>query len=108
MTFCKTLAIKGKKKTALLQLWMEHKDIPKPDIFLPPEPNKPSIPGIHAIELGRNIRGKVEAALKCGNNLQDGDLQELTRQLNAACEEQGIAIQNSSPSVLNTYSNIDI
>jgi hypothetical protein len=87
---------------------MEHKDVPKPDILLPLEPSKPSIPGIHATELDRNVRDKVEAALKCGNNLQDSDLQELTRQLNTACEEQGIAIQNSSPPVLNTYSNIDI
>eukprot|EP00978_Attheya_sp_CCMP212_P033369 scaffold134376_cov45-Attheya_sp.AAC.1 len=67
---------------------MEQKDLPKPDILLPPdEPSKPSIPGIHATELGRNVRNKVEAALKCGNNLQDGDLQELTRQLNAACQQ---------------------
>eukprot|EP00978_Attheya_sp_CCMP212_P000182 scaffold322_cov28-Attheya_sp.AAC.1 len=98
-------ATKGKKKTALLQLWMEQKDLPTPDILLPPKPSKPSIPGIHATELGRNVRNKVEAALKCGNNdLQDGDLQELTRQLNAACQQRGIEIQNSIPPVLDTYS----
>jgi hypothetical protein len=101
-------ATKGKKKDALLQLWREQKDLPKPDILLSPEPSKPLIPGIHATELGRNVRNKVEAALKCGNNLQDGDLLELTRQLNVACQQRGIEIQNSIPPVLNTYSSSDI
>ena len=34
-------ATKGKKKDALLQLWREQKDLPKPDILLPPEPSNP-------------------------------------------------------------------
>jgi hypothetical protein len=70
--------------------WEEKKDIPSPNVVLPPEPEKPAIPSIRNTELGRNVYKKVEAALACGDNLQDEDLGKLTQELNRMCEQRGI------------------
>jgi hypothetical protein len=70
--------------------WEGNKDIPSPDVVLPPEPEKPAIPSIRNTELGRNVYNKVKAALACGDNLQNEDLGKLTQELNIMCEQRGI------------------
>ena len=70
--------------------WEGEKDIPSPDVVLPPETKKPAIPIIRHTELGRNVYKKVQAALACGDNLLDEDLEKLTQELNRMSEQRGI------------------